>query len=415
MRWMAVALLVGTAGATGCGDSLVDLEHRGDPLFTFLGVSVESLPSALFGPDLRIALFWTRSGTTGSSPADVIEQVSTGVALPTPWSVPEEYHVFLPPPAEDLPEVVPFRIGRLLVYSDRDGDRRFSASADDEVVGGGYHPAYYPSFQTGLIVAARPLEPGALLSDRSVPIGFHSAFLPPGCRALAPIPDPPARQCQRGELGRQCQADDDCGDQGICLHDPEWRGFLGGYCAQEAERASCVPPSAEAIVWTRGHWIRTCLSDEECRAGYRCVQDAVDCPVCWPVDAFPPLECSDPDPEAAVIDYGVPLGNACDADDDCGDLGTCLGSGNGLPMPGGYCVIDPEKATDGRPQYGVEATLRHSLYVQACSSGADCRTGEGYRCSLFPGGRVCAPQRPIQIQAMSGSNGIPGTCSAPLE
>ncbi len=111
-----------------------------------------------------------------------------------------------------------------------------------------------------------------------------------------------------------------------------------------------------------------------------------------------PLLC-EPKPVINGQDCNVPLGAACEVDNDCG-AGTCLKEVDGLYFPDGYCALLEDNPEACIPEGGLVIDLGIDdrdigWWGKACQSDPDCRTDEGYACNLAIG--VCAPKLPFWL------------------
>lgn len=138
-------LLLGIALA--CGDSLVDGDYAGEPLFRLSGVitvdhEFSFRPDVQEGGELRIALFWALRGDDSDtqSPQFLLEnQVVTRGSFPARY----ELRVFSPPDPETLGSVFQgditgygkIAVGAMLMYIDRNANQRWDR--DHEMLVGG--------------------------------------------------------------------------------------------------------------------------------------------------------------------------------------------------------------------------------------------------------------------------------------
>lgn len=120
-----------------------------------------------------------------------------------------------------------------------------------------------------------------------------------------------------------------------------------------------------------------------------------------------PQPCGFVPPPTTAGDCGVPLGNHCNVDSDCGG-GLCLKETK-MPWPAGYCIV-PEPPTAGcrpgagaffwSPIYSLTPPGLVGFWGRACASDADCaRAGDRdaglYSCDL--GLQACVPSNGPQV------------------
>ncbi len=97
---------------------------------------------------------------------------------------------------------------------------------------------------------------------------------------------------------------------------------------------------------------------------------------------------------------GVPLGASCTSSFDCNASagGLCIEDVYGLWFPGGYCTM--EAKPDGcEPKGGYPVGLpemEFDYWMKTCVHTSDCRSNEGYSCSVTEG--LCLPKFPVLIE-----------------
>jgi len=225
----------------------------------------------------------------------------------------------------------------------------------------------------------------------------------------------------RTPVGGPCAENAAC-ETGMCVPDKyraeadgETSEFPGGYCSAACEEAA---PGAcpQGAVCRERYCLKTCRVDEDCRrASYSCQAG-----VCRPAPGYPD---------------SVPLGKACQEDDDCGD-GACLAAERGRGrVPGGYCSTaepcDPDvEGACGKAGVCVRGFHRPEPFcAKACEHDEDCRTGEGYVCDREEGACMMPPADPAGVplgapcaadaecgeggQCLRGSRFPNGYCAAP--
>ena len=122
-----------------------------------------------------------------------------------------------------------------------------------------------------------------------------------------------------------------------------------------------------------------------------------------------PLDCAGalPSPATGSTDCGVPLGEKCTSDAECGP-GRCLLEA-GVPFPGGYCAVVEPPPSGCRPvgavlwrplrnmmQMGMMGMGMVSYWVKACSQHSDCRGDFPYQCDFGVG--ACLPTLHVLLQ-----------------
>lgn len=131
-----------------------------------------------------------------------------------------------------------------------------------------------------------------------------------------------------------------------------------------------------------------------------------------------PLFCAPPRPPPPTSegDCGVPLGQPCRTQSDCGANGVCLTDGP-WPWPQGMCAV-PEPPMNGcRPDGGAlwrdhrPDDQRHDAWVKKCSVDADCGREFPYMCDLNHGG-ACLPVKHVLLK-FEPLAGLPDICRGP--
>lgn len=207
----------------------------------------------------------------------------------------------------------------------------------------------------------------------------------------SPVPTCPGFPA--GATGSRCASDADCLlDGAICFDEGE--GYLvDGYCTRACEAdADCGGGAfcAELVGIQPGdagppESLRLCVA--------RCC-DGAACPdglLCQSIFAgFADIGgpgCMPGDPDARD-------GDACEGAFACNVDSVCLASPE---TPGGYCTTigctvgdDRTCAPGGDAVCGRTEDLDRGFCVDTCSSDADCRGAEGYRCEGLGAGGVCA-------------------------
>lgn len=274
-RWCPVLLF-----AVGCGDALVTADYRGEPIISLEG-RILDFSNAEVGETLRASIFWPRSDTTRASPTSLVEQTSieTRVTFPATF----EINVFELPPLERLPPR-PFHIGIVLVYSDTNGDGRFS---EGELRGG--------SADLALMHTLEPIPREASPTGLPIARGFSVVHLPLACGFERPKSD--FSDACGVPLGASCTEDSQCGNEGMCIISDSFAEFPNGYCALD-RRVGCFPADGVPIpYWPQEAeepievFGQSCVTDEDCRLdeGYLCYQEFGACLPAQPllIDIFP--------------------------------------------------------------------------------------------------------------------------------
>jgi hypothetical protein len=174
-----------------------------------------------------------------------------------------------------------------------------------------------------------------------------------------PPPPPPA-----GSLGSACENDADCAPGGTCI-----TGLPGGYCSFDCADAECPEGGS---CWDLGEagsrCLLTCGADRECRGaeGYICDADST----CYPGESGGPAGMGD-------------VGGPCEADADCGAMGSCIpemDADGATGFVGGYCLTlgcsDAAPCAAGSSCYSIGND--QTACLATCSGPGDCRAG--YAC-----------------------------------
>lgn len=146
-------LLMGTAlggGLSACGEPLVDGDYHGEALFELEGSvllqkdyweTLENPNGAPFPPgELRLAVFWaTNINGPSSQSVEAVDVVEQQAVTTTSFPAKFKMSLFTPPPAELLAEAPEgegeVALGLVLVYTDKNGDGRWTRE-EDALVGG---------------------------------------------------------------------------------------------------------------------------------------------------------------------------------------------------------------------------------------------------------------------------------------
>ncbi len=256
-----------------------------------------------------------------------------------------------------------------------------------------------PAGPTGHDVATTPVAPPA--DEVLEPI--DGTLLPPETERT-PVSAVPV-EINAGWIGGACSAPADCSDPNlnapICARD----GFPNGFCTQACHQSPstgnwiCPDTTYEGTSATTSRCIDAageprCVAECDatksptgCRPGYTCVtrsrfgQPDTTFSVCLPAEsgAWP-----------GEVGPATDVGQACLADGEC-EHEVCI------KLQGGYCS-KADCQRNGCPDgstcflFGQPPT-QTSMCLDACTSDADCRTAEGYRCDAD---HVCWPSpRPV--------------------
>lgn len=254
----------------GCGAPLLPEGFRGEPILQFEGLIIQGLlDESDEGAPLEAAIFWSIEDRVSDRPADLVEQTSIEVAVRFPavftvnvFDIPRDPRLAAGDPAYEL--------GRLLVYSDLDGD---GAMSDGELRGGALLSAF--------LYVAEPLPAERSPTTRPLGAGFHLVELPQPCSTGQAMTATVAGEDCGVPLGAPCAADDDCGLLGYCD-----REMPGGYCVL-FESTGCVPAGAAPVRQNYEvgadregpAYLQGCSSASECRVseGYSCFEWAEAC------------------------------------------------------------------------------------------------------------------------------------------
>ena len=364
----------------GCGDALVDDSYRGEPLTQIKGQLRSFEPGRPSSNQFYVSVFWSTSGLPVIDTTQLVEQDSVGVKLEFPNSF--LLNVFdVPTAAGQVVSVdgkMNYWLGMLLIYEDVNGDQRFDSS---ELRGGAEDTILIYS-KTGLDAASSP-------TGRRLSAGYQVMRLPISCTCDA-------------RVGEACFDDFDCGTYGFCLNNINEVEFSGGYCTVQLDNGNCLPDGSKGMIFVTATATDTppvfetlaykkCANDSECRSdeGYLCCQG-----ICRPPELE--FEC----PVFQTCD--VPIGASCSKDSDCGAQGKCLTRFGFDTYINGYCSLPADSACTPDSAVAVyrgnavsgESEPQDYYHLQ-CNSDKDCRTDEGYACSIFES--VCAPVEPVYL------------------
>lgn len=154
---------------SACGDPLAGTDYRGEPLFKLEGQisTVETLPDELRDAEFAVSMFWSPNDPVETT--TLIEQpsVTTTVRFPSTFTL----RVFEPPADEHFASTdAATAFGLVLVYVDADNDRRYSAAAGDQLLGG--------SMNRGLLYARDDVDAASSPSGNALTAGFNVVELP---------------------------------------------------------------------------------------------------------------------------------------------------------------------------------------------------------------------------------------------
>jgi hypothetical protein len=273
---------------TACGDALVDSEFRGDaPLWQIFGEVEANDRTAVPPSNLRVALFWSPRGPREMSFDRYAEQAATSIPVSVPSyfvlnifdSPGPEYMVAAPPdppprtpPPPPPGPTTPYAIGRLVAYSDDNGNGLRDA---DESLQSVLRDAVFLYAPTDIPAGQSPVN-GVLAA------GFHRSAVPALCGLPVPGPQTPG-DCGV-PLGEPCDKDSDCGAAGVCIENLP-APWPGGACAVAEPPPSGCRPSAGAYYLapmlkpgaTAAYWLKSCTQDIDClraepvrRSAYLC-------------------------------------------------------------------------------------------------------------------------------------------------
>ncbi len=262
---LAAGCLLGLSGlaATGCGDPLLGVEFRGPALASFATdlAAGGALPSR--DPSLRLAIFFSPQGPMTTSVDQMVEHLASARAVTLP-STPV-VNVFEPPSDELLVPAgmgkAAFGLGRLLVYEDRNGNRRRDVG----------EPVLGIDPPSAILYMPQPIAAGQSLTTADLPAGFRQVVLPQLCgRKPPPATSPDACGVR---LGEGCRTDTDCGAAGYCLRETKFP-WPAGYCVvTDPPGGGCRPEKAAYYPAPRyapippgliGFYLRPCSSDSDC-------------------------------------------------------------------------------------------------------------------------------------------------------
>ena len=98
---------------------------------------------------------------------------------------------------------------------------------------------------------------------------------------------------------------------------------------------------------------------------------------------------------------GIPVGDPCADNSECGPGGRCLADEGGFGFPGGYCTVDPsvhpECCPDGAGRRDMAGGPRYCW--KRCCEDATCRVDEGYNCLQG----ACGPTDEAEIKGEFGA------------
>lgn len=250
-------------GALACGETLVDSDYSGTPLFTLQGVVGGPTEVPLeSGALVTTAMFWSPQGPTARSYGELVEQLGTASAAPVPR--PYVMNLFDEPGPQHLyttPSGARYALGRVVAYLDTNRNGRLDPS---ELILGA---------SQGFAVLYAPQELAAEDSPTGRPLraGWQSFMLPLRCPGSTSGPGPaPVADGDCGvPLGEPCDTDADC-NGGVCLAElliplphrmcaipePPPNG-----CRQRGSVLIRRGPGRDA-------WIQGCESSSDCTRGY---------------------------------------------------------------------------------------------------------------------------------------------------
>ena len=269
---LLVMLLAGATGA--CGDSLVDEQYSGTPLYTLRGDLLDSSASVNeTQPQVDVALFWSPHG---ASDVDLlIEQPLT--QRHAEYYRPFEMHLF-DEPGDALLSTAPSgaRYGIALVGAYLDANHNGHKDASEPFVGSS--PA------SALLRVPQPLSAADSPTGAPLPAGWHLVSLPLACPALGRprIPEPVADGDCGVPLGIECRSDADCGG-GACIVDAG-RPWPGGACViAEPPPNGCRQRGSVLMRLTadptRAYWVQACETSADCQRPdpFQCDQQIHGC------------------------------------------------------------------------------------------------------------------------------------------
>lgn len=273
--------------AASCGDALVDSTFRGDrPLFQ-IEARIEANNITSEPPkSLRVALFFSPSGPRETSIDRFVEQTTTSIEVPVPsyfvfnvFDVPGAQHmVALPPPrgAPPMSSGSQYAVGRLFAYADSNGNGRHDAA----------EPFTGLQLDIAYLYAPSAVPAGQSAVSGVLPAGFHRAITPLLCGQPVPTPQTPG-SCGV-PLGAACASDADCTAAGVCIQNLPAPWPNGACAIPEPPPSGCRPgagsyylsPSVKAAA-SKGYWLKSCKSDEDCVRPGPIRQSAYSCDQGW--------------------------------------------------------------------------------------------------------------------------------------
>lgn len=235
------------------------------------------------------------------------------------------------------------------------------------------------------------------------------------------------------QVGDACTEDGECGDDGVCIGDPEF--LPGGYCSIACAADEDCGPTGACLDLGGGQafCFQTCepgTTPRQCRAGYGCGSVGLGSPPVCVGGCTDDTDCADGsrcDPTAGFTGGGgcylpdAAIGDACASTDACPMGGLCIDeAANG--WPNGTCATlgacDPSTNTGCPGDAQCIPNGGQGLCVDGCVTAADCRVG--YECRGLSGARdrlVCAPGCTAD-EHCSGDNVCNialGSCAVPFD
>lgn len=170
--------------------------------------------------------------------------------------------------------------------------------------------------------------------------------------------------------GAACDADDDCGNGGVCFTEDDYPEFGGGYCSSACRSDNdcagdgvCVDAGGDTLC------LDACNRNSDCRSGYECDTSA-GTGLCLPSEGG---------------GGPSPIGGACNVSSDCNQQGSfCASAVNGFPL--GLCTADCSRDADCTSG----SVCSDGLCAKPCQRSSECRAG--YACwpdADHAGGGVC--------------------------
>lgn len=232
--------------------------------------------------------------------------------------------------------------------------------------------------------AGAPVDTGVVITPDAGTTFADATPSPDGSTSLPDASDPGPAVLNPGWIGGPCQTSADCPfTGGFCLTGAQ--GWPSGTCSQSCTR-TCPDQAGPLNSVTfciddgngdaTGECVSRCdftLSPTGCRSGYVClpekrISEATTVRnVCVPVSGVPGRA-------APAFDIGA----ACATPSDC-NRNTCI-----TALPGGYCtqeacnIVGCPSGASCWNLGGTQETFFACL--KNCSTGTQCRTGEGYQC-----------------------------------